>query len=114
DGSRTRGRLLPDTAPPVARIATVHDLGGDRLFVVYSDGAWGTRDPDRGFVVFNLRTMTMERQGSVPPAESYLPRGESVFVLRENRVEVLDLAGGQPRVLTDSVEPGVEVLLPGR
>jgi hypothetical protein len=37
-----------------------------------------------------------------------------VYVLRNGRIEVLDLATGRLDVLTDAVGSDVEVLLPGR
>jgi len=43
----------------------------------------------------------------------YLPQGDSVYVLREGRIEVLDLDNGRLSVLTDSVASNLEVLLPG-
>jgi len=115
DGLRVSAEALPtglDFIPRVFYLGTV-SLGDGRLFIVFDDSYFG-EDRKYGFVVFDLRKMTQEGYGRVPQADYYLPQGESVFVLRGGRIEVLDLASGRLSVLTDSVEPGVEVLLPGR
>ncbi len=115
NGQRTTANVLPTDmgfGPRVFFFGT-QDLGDDRLFIVFDDADFGPHDRKYGFVVFDLRTMKAEGHGRVPEALTYLPQGEWVFVLREGRVEVLDLKTGSLKVLTDSVGGGVEVLLPG-
>jgi len=116
DGKRVTGVVLPTDLGYSPRVFHVgaRDLTGDRLFIVFDDSDPGADDRKYGFAVFDLRTMEIEGYGRVPEALTYLPQGESVFVLREGRVDVLDLKSGSLRLLTDSVGSRVEVLLPGR
>jgi len=97
------------------------ELGDDRIFLMFDpapcffiDGSCAGRDRTFGFAVFDLSTMQLEGYARVPGAAYYVPQGESVYLLRQGRIEVLDLATGRLDVLTDAVGRGVEALLPGR
>jgi hypothetical protein len=125
DGGQTDGFALPSLRdlgfrPRLFYIGS-QPLGDDRVFLVFDeapcfavDGSCAGRNPTMGFVVFDLKSMQIEGYGRVPGAEYYVPQGESVYLLRGGRIEVLDLATGRLDVLTDAVGGGVEVLLPGR
>src|SRR5690606_26073140 len=91
------------------------ELGDDRMFLMsdeapcfFIDGSCAGRDRTFGFAVFDLKTMQLEGYGRVPGAEYYVPQGESVYLLRDGRIEVLDLATGRINVLTDDVGNRVE------
>jgi hypothetical protein len=88
-------------------------LDDDRLFIVFDDSNVGAHDRKFGFVVFDLATMSVQGYGRVPDADYYLPQGDSIMVLRDQRIETLDLKTGRLEVLRQSVGEGVEILLPG-
>ena len=115
DGTFAGVRALPSPSdvgitPRVVYPGAV-DLGDDRLFITFDDGAFTS--PNHGFVIFDLESMSIQAYGLVPNASAYLPNGNEVYVLRNGIVEILDLSTGR---LTDlaNVSEGVEVLLPGR
>jgi hypothetical protein len=119
DGQATdSGFVLPSPAdlgfrPRVFYIGN-QPLGADRVFLVFDDSDLGPHDRKYGFVVFDLTAMQVEGYGRVPGAEYYVPQGESVYFLRDGRIEVLGLATGRLDVVTDTVRGAVEVLLPGQ
>jgi hypothetical protein len=115
-GDEQAVRALPEGLDFSPRVYSQGDnaLGDDRLFILFDDSDVGPHDRKYGFVVFDLASMQIEGYGRVPGADYYLPQGESVYVLRNGRIEVLDLATGRLDVLTDAVGSDVEVLLPGR
>jgi DNA-binding CsgD family transcriptional regulator len=115
-GQRRQAPAIPEDLRYGARVYYLGAvaLGNDRLFIVLDNSDTGAHDRKYAFVVFDLTSMSIEGYGRVPEADYYLPQGESVYVLRGGRIEVLDLATGNLDMLSDSVGPGVEVLLPGR
>jgi len=116
NGHRSTAKALPTDLGFGVRVFYIgaQDLGADRLFIVFDNADYGSHDRKYGFVVFDLKTMTIEGYGRVPDALAYLPQGESVFVLRQGRLDVLDLQTGELRLLSNSVGPYVEALLPGQ
>jgi DNA-binding CsgD family transcriptional regulator len=118
DGQQMDGFALPSSSDlgfrPRLFYVGSQVLGGDRVFLVFDDSDSGAHDRKYGFVIFDVATMQIEGYGRVPGALSYVPQGESVYVLRGGRIEVLDLATGRLDVLAAAAGSGAEVLLPGR
>ncbi|MPZ49970.1 MAG: hypothetical protein GEU75_11865 [Dehalococcoidia bacterium] len=114
DGTRTRAHALPTDSTFVLQIEEAFDLGGDRLFIVYRDSAWGAHERNLSFVVYDLAAMAIESRGRVPEADYYLPQSsQRVYILRARRLEVLDVTNGRLDRVADSVGESVDVLLPG-
>ena len=115
DGTQSQARTLPmdlGYGPRMYYLGTLA-LDDDRLFIVFDDSNVGAHDRKFGFVVFDLATMSVQGYGRVPDADYYLPQGDSIMVLRDQRIETLDLKTGRLEVLRQSVGEGVEILLPG-
>jgi hypothetical protein len=115
-GRRTTANALPTGLGFGTRVFYYGslDLGDDRLFLVFDNADFGSHDRKYGFVVFDTRAMQIEGHGRVPEALTYLPNGDSIYVLRDGRIDVLDLTTGRLSLLSDSVGRDVEVLLPGK